>query len=178
MFFTSRTALWISGTWEMKALSEKAGFEWGAAPFPAGPDGKRIVRVNGLADHISAQTKHPNEAWKFVKFIGSKEAQDVLAESGTVFPISKISIPKFINYYKHLGVDPTVFVNEYEAETVTPPVTENYADWVQVWYRTMGFIFSGEMDLQAGLRHIEMIGNPIAERKTVSPHLNKGAYEP
>jgi multiple sugar transport system substrate-binding protein len=178
MFFTSRTALWISGTWEMKTLSDNAGFKWGAAPFPAGPDGKSIVRVNGLADHISAQTKHPNEAWQFVKFIGSKEAQDILAETGTVFPISKTSIPKFINYYKDLGVDPTLFVKQYEGETVTPPVTENYGEWVEVWYRTMGLIFSGEIDLQTGLHRIETIGNPIAARKTVSQHSDKGANEP
>jgi multiple sugar transport system substrate-binding protein len=166
MFITSRTALWVSGSWEMKPLINKAAFKWGVAPFPSGSDNKRIVRINGLADHISAQTKHPNEAWELVKFIGSKEAQDILAETGTVYPIRQDSIPKFTDFYKLLDADPSVFVKEYEGETVLPPVTENYVEWVEVWYRTMGLVFSGEMDLQAGLRRIEVLGAPIISRKT------------
>lgn len=162
MFLSQQTALWITGSWQMIPVKHKAVFPWGIEPFPTGPSNKSVVRINGLADHIYAQTRYKEEAWKFVQFINSKEGQDILGETGTVFPMNEDSIPKFVAYYKEQGIDPTVFVEEFKGDTVTMPVTKNYMEWVKVWYKGIGLIFSGEMDLKEGLRKIASEGNPIA----------------
>lgn len=164
MFLSRQTVLWITGSWQMVPVKQKAGFEWGIKPFPTGPNNKSIVRVNGLADHIYAQTKYKEEAWKIVEFINSKEGQDILSETGSVFPMNPDSIPKFVDYYQGKGVDPSVFVEEFNGDTVTTPVTKNYTEWVQIWYKYMGLIFSGEMDLRTGLAKIASEGNPVANK--------------
>lgn len=161
MFVSGQTVLWITGSWQMMPVKQKASFEWGIAALPNGPGQRRAVRVNGLADHIYAHTPHKDEAWQFVQFILSKDAQDILAETGTVFPVNPQSIPKFVDFYQSRGIDPRAFVQSFNAETVTTPVTKNYAEWVQVWYKNMALIFSGGLDLKTGIRNIEEEGKKI-----------------
>ncbi|GGG19213.1 ABC transporter substrate-binding protein [Paenibacillus abyssi] len=161
MFLSEQTALWVTGSWQIIPIQQKAGFEWGIAQFPAGPNNKRVVRVNGLADHISAQTRYKEEAWAFMKFINSPGSQDILGQTGTVLPMNQDSIGKFVDYYKKQGIDTSVFVEAFNGDTVTMPVTKNYMEWVQIWYKTMGLIFSGQMDLEEGLEKIRTEGNPI-----------------
>ncbi|NRF90363.1 sugar ABC transporter substrate-binding protein [Paenibacillus frigoriresistens] len=163
MFLAKQTALWITGSWQMIPVKNKAEFEWGIEPFPTGPNNKRAVRINGLADHIYAQTKHKEEAWKFVSFINSQVGQDILGKTGTVFPMNQASISRFIAYYKDLGVDPSVFIDEFNGDTVIMPITKNYTEWVQVWFKIMALIYSGEMDLKTGLGNLVKEGNPIAK---------------
>lgn len=163
LFLSKKTALWVTGSWQLIPIKTRASFPWGIAPFPAGPNGKRVVRINGLADHIYVMSKHKEEAWSFVKFINGKEAQDILAETGTVFPMNKESIPKFIDFYKKQGLDPTVFVEEFNGDTVTMPITKNYMEWVRIWFREMGLIFSGGIDLRSGIETVASEGNAIAE---------------
>ncbi len=47
--------------------------------LPAGE--KEAVIIHGLGNVIAANTKHPEEAWKFSKFLGSEEAHIIQAET-------------------------------------------------------------------------------------------------
>lgn len=46
-------------------------------------DGKKSSVIHGLGNVIFAKSEHPEEAWKFVEFLGGKEAMTMQAESGT-----------------------------------------------------------------------------------------------
>ena len=61
--------------------TENAKFEIGFAPLPKGPVGRRTM-FNGLADSIWVGSKHQEEAWKWVKFLASPEAQKIVAVTG------------------------------------------------------------------------------------------------
>jgi multiple sugar transport system substrate-binding protein len=50
---------------------------------------KRAVMIHGLGNVISAKSKHPTQAWQWVKFLGSKQAQQIQAETGTVISAYK-----------------------------------------------------------------------------------------
>ncbi|MEK8225603.1 hypothetical protein NKG05_04980 [Oerskovia sp. M15] len=57
-------------------------------PGPVGPTGERASLFNGVADSISASSKNQDAAWEWVKFLGSTECQDIVAEHAVVFPRS------------------------------------------------------------------------------------------
>ncbi|MFN3650877.1 MAG: extracellular solute-binding protein [Armatimonadota bacterium] len=59
--------------------------DWDLANVPAGPSGKGTM-VAPLAFGVTTQSKHPREAWELVRFLGSEEGQQILAESGLFVP--------------------------------------------------------------------------------------------
>ncbi len=57
------------------------------APLPISPTtGKRASIIHGLANVMYSGTQHPDESWKFLQFLGSKRAEEILASTGTVIP--------------------------------------------------------------------------------------------
>jgi multiple sugar transport system substrate-binding protein len=85
LFAAQKGALALTGSWLVHWFTENCKFEIGFAPLPKGPVGRRTV-INGLADSIWAGSKHQEEAWRWVKFLASPEAQKIVASYGIVFP--------------------------------------------------------------------------------------------
>lgn len=86
MFESGKIAMIYEGSW---AAAEFAGVPYtkanaDVAPLPklAQPGGVS----NGLANVMSAKTQHPDQAWKWLEFLGSKHAADVQAKTGIVIP--------------------------------------------------------------------------------------------
>lgn len=163
-FFSGQVAVWMQGSWMMKPIQDGASFEWGIAPMPAGPEG-RVVRVNGLGDTIYSKTKHPEAAWKFASFISSQKGQDILGETGTVFPGNSDSINKFVDYYKGIGIDPSVFVEEFNAGTTLSPAHANQNEWEAIFVKYSSLSLSGEMDPVEAMKKIQEEGDAIAPAK-------------
>ena len=72
-FEQGKVALYIDGTWRTPSLKKNApDLRFGVAPLPRG------VRPMSVSSScfwgVSSQTKHPDAAWKLVKFLSSKEA--------------------------------------------------------------------------------------------------------
>jgi len=63
-------------------------YRWGLVLNPTGPAGK-FSRYTGDCWCISRYTKHPEEAWEFVKFLASPEGEKVFAKSGRAIPARK-----------------------------------------------------------------------------------------
>lgn len=55
---------------------------FGVAVLPASNDGGRASIFNGLGNAIAHNTKHPEEAWKWVEYLGSQEGQTRQTELG------------------------------------------------------------------------------------------------
>ncbi|MER7243330.1 sugar ABC transporter substrate-binding protein [Kribbella sp. NPDC000426] len=88
MLTSGKVAMRYCGSWEPEEIAAvpygKANID--VAPLPAGPDGNRKYYSNGLANSISAKTKHPKQAWEFAQFLGSERAAEIQAKTGTVIP--------------------------------------------------------------------------------------------
>ncbi|WP_410793191.1 ABC transporter substrate-binding protein [Kribbella sp. C-35] len=88
MLTSGKVAMRYCGSWEPEEIAAvpygKANI--GIAPLPAGPDGNRNYYSNGLANSMSAKTKHPDQAWEFLQFLGSDRAAEIQAKTGTVIP--------------------------------------------------------------------------------------------
>ena len=62
------------------------GINTGIAPTPIGPVGHRASMYNGLADSIWAGSDNQANAWKWVKFLGSADCQNIVGDAAVVFP--------------------------------------------------------------------------------------------
>jgi multiple sugar transport system substrate-binding protein len=91
MLTSGKVAMRYCGSWEPEELATvpygKANLD--VAPLPKGPAGNRDFYSNGLANVIAAKTKYPRQAWEFVQFLGSKQAAQIQAKTGTVIPAFK-----------------------------------------------------------------------------------------
>ena len=67
---------------------------------------------NGLADSIWVGSKHQEEAWKWVKFLGSEEGQKIIAEHGVVFPAIKSAAEQAQQVMSKKGADVSPFLKE------------------------------------------------------------------
>ncbi len=79
-------------------------FEWDVAPLPANKKRANLGLV--LMYAISSQTKHPEEAYRFTRFLAGEKAQKILAESGMAVPVlrSVAESPAFIGEGKRASM--------------------------------------------------------------------------
>ena len=84
MLTSGKVAMMYCGSWEPNILVQvpygKTNLD--VAPLPKGPEGNRDFYSNGLGNVIEAKTKHPQEAWQFLQFLGSKQAAQIQAKTG------------------------------------------------------------------------------------------------
>lgn len=118
----------VEGSWNISTIANATKLPIQVAPTPIGPDGHRASVMNGLADSIWVGTKHPKESWRWVKYLGSAQCQDVIAEQGTVFPAISSSSKKAIKTFEDMGFDARAFsVHIEEGTTVPSPVVDRWA---------------------------------------------------
>lgn len=86
-FMTGRVAMFISGPWAMPPLNE-AGVDYDIAHMPSGPGG-RGTRVTWDSLMMFAGSKKKAWAWKFIHFVASQQAQEIVAEYQRSVPALK-----------------------------------------------------------------------------------------
>ncbi len=66
------------GSWNLGSFAdnEYMAKNFDVTVLPSSNDGKRATIFNGLGNAISAKTEHPQEAWKWVEYLSSKEGQE------------------------------------------------------------------------------------------------------
>lgn len=82
LFSSGKIGMMLDGPW--MAPEYKKNPDLNVTVLPKGKT--RAVAIHGLSNVIAANTKHKDAAWKFVQFLGSKEAAEVYAKTGTVIP--------------------------------------------------------------------------------------------
>jgi multiple sugar transport system substrate-binding protein len=82
LFNSGKVAMMFDGPWMVPEYKQNPDLN--VAVVPKGK--QRAVAIHGLSNVIAANTEHKEAAWKFVQFLGSKEAAEVFAKTGTVIP--------------------------------------------------------------------------------------------
>lgn len=98
-FLAGKVAMIIGGGWNFQAYSQAATFRWGAAAVPY-TEGRQVsIYVDPW--NIYKGTKHPDEAWEFLKFISDpKGAGRAYADTTGVPPIHQDLLQP---WYKLMG---------------------------------------------------------------------------
>lgn len=145
-------ALVPNGSWMTGYVfgSGNETFTPAVAPTPTGPNGERASMLNGLADNISAAAEDPDAAWEWVKYLGSTECQDTVAEAAVVFPAIKSSTEKAVAAFQENGINVEAFTNHVENDTtVLFPITDNKSDVNAILTPVMESIMSGQSGTDA-----------------------------
>src|SRR3954468_8754881 len=86
-FEQGKAAMEANGSW-LLADDQAAGIDLGIAPLPKGPAGQ-ATSINPTGAVVYANTKNPDAAWEFVKYLASPAAQTKLMELRASLPANK-----------------------------------------------------------------------------------------
>ncbi len=151
MFQARQGALGLDGSWMIGAYVS-SDFEVGFARLPIGPEGRKSM-FNGLADSIWVGTDHVEESWEWVKFLGSAECQQIVGETGVVFPAIPAAIEASLNVRAENGIDVTAFTDQATEEggTFLFPITDFGGEIATIMTETMDAIALGEVEASEAL---------------------------
>jgi multiple sugar transport system substrate-binding protein len=133
LFAAGKGAMALTGSWMINWYVDNAKFDKGFAPLPKGPNGRKSM-FNGLADSIWVGSKHKEEAWKWVKFLGSEEGQTIIAGYGVVFPAVRSAAEKAEQVMSKKGMDVSPFLEEATDQhgTFLFPIADHAADVLRI----------------------------------------------
>jgi multiple sugar transport system substrate-binding protein len=86
-FEQGQAAMESNGSW-LVATHQAAGIDFGIAPLPKGPAGQ-ATSINPTGAVVYKNTKSPDAAWEFVKYLASPEAQTKIMELKASLPANK-----------------------------------------------------------------------------------------
>ncbi|WP_349426070.1 sugar ABC transporter substrate-binding protein [Microbacterium sp. LWS13-1.2] len=128
-YLAGRYALVTDGSWMNGSYLGQSDVPTQVAPTPVGPSGQRGSVFNGLSDAIWAGTDQPDEAWEWVKYLGSTACQDVVAKDAVVFPAIKTSTEIATAAFAEKGWDISGFtVQVDDGTTALLPIADHWSE--------------------------------------------------
>lgn len=122
-FASRRLAMAIDGSWSLPNYKNLfKNIDWAFAPLPAGPD-KPATIVGGEYLSIFKQSKNPDAAWRFIKWITTPEVQAFWSMKSGYLPI-RHAVLKDPEFQKYLNENPNfkVFVDQMEVGYAMKPI--------------------------------------------------------
>jgi multiple sugar transport system substrate-binding protein len=113
----------MDGPWNLPRYKDLLkNLDWAFAPLPEGPK-KPATVVGGEYLAIFKQSKNPDAAWQFLKWLISPEVQAFWAMQSGYLPIrhAVLDVPEFQQYLKE-NPNFAVFVNQMEVAHVQRPI--------------------------------------------------------
>jgi multiple sugar transport system substrate-binding protein len=149
MFESGKVAMMYAGSWRAIefAQNEYTKDKVDVSVLPQGKE--RATVIHGLGNVIYANTKYPKESWEFVKFLGSKEAADIQAKTGTVIPAYNGTQDTWVkstpNFHLQAYIDELAYAKPY-------PVSKNTAAWNDAELKMLIPVWSGQQSADAGCK--------------------------
>ncbi len=157
-FLQGKIALFQSGIYNLKNVSDGAKFDWGIAPMPAGPKGAVSV-VNSVAVVGNAKTKNAEATKKVLQWMGSAEGANFVGSSGAALPAVKGAQSAFADYWKSKNVDPSQFAKQGQLPSILAPAGNNWDAAYGAWKPTFDQIFLGQTPVADGLAKAQTAAN-------------------
>lgn len=113
-FASQHLAMVLDGPWNLPRYREMKNVDWAVAPLPAGP-AKRATYLAGEHLAIFKQSKHPQAAWTFVRWILQPETQAMFSMKSGYLPVRR-SVLHRQDYQNFLANDPALkaFVDQMQ----------------------------------------------------------------
>ncbi len=147
-FNNGQAAMAISGPWELNRMAEDADFEWGVALLPTESEGsQRASALGGFDWGITAQTQHPDEAFRLLEFFYSQEHR-FFPEFSSIPARSDIALPPTGVELKDAALE--VFQEQLKYAAPRGP----HPEWQKISkaiYDAMQAALTGQMTAQAAL---------------------------
>jgi multiple sugar transport system substrate-binding protein len=160
LFPQGKAAMIYYGQWMLQPFA-KLPFKLGVAPVPAGPKGSSL-QVGGLNYAIWAGTKHPQEAWEFVKFMSGSEAMEIQAQAGVIIPALTSSQATWAKSYPNLDLQGAFLdMMQYGRR----PAFVGW-DWNNEVNKVLTDVWSGNIPIDQGCKAATDAGNAALNKRT------------
>ncbi|PZA05867.1 MULTISPECIES: sugar ABC transporter substrate-binding protein [unclassified Meiothermus] len=165
LFTSGKVAMLPHGSWMIKWFKDNAKFDVGFALLPIGPNGRKSM-FNGLADSIWTGSKKQEQAWKWVKFLGSPACQNIVGSYGVVFPAIKSGVDAALQAHKKNGLDVSAFttIANTKGATFLFPITDYASEISSIMSAAMDSIFLGKAKAADALKEANAKVNALFKR--------------
>ncbi|MDR7079485.1 multiple sugar transport system substrate-binding protein [Neobacillus niacini] len=157
MFMSGKLAMTFDGSWRVAVFKDNPDLD--VAPLPQGKE--RAVTIHGLANVISAKTKNQEAAWTFVKYLGSKDAAQVFAETGTVIPALNGMQEAWLESVPTMNLQ--VFIDALEYSHPLPNIEQTSALWAEET-NILKKAFSGEISVEDAAKELAASADKILNK--------------
>lgn len=151
-FENQGVAMVTYGYWWVANYRKAARFRWDVAPIPKAKERVGLAWYSGFA--IPKGARHVNEAWEFVRWLVSEEANRAIAPLGVALPamIKVATSPVFLE-----SVPPrnNRAWFQFAADVRTPPYNERFEEMQnQIMYPELNRVWRGEESVQQAVSRI------------------------
>jgi multiple sugar transport system substrate-binding protein len=147
-FLAGVAAMTTIGHWVVPGYSD-VKFKWDVAPMPKGPAGQ-ATSVNSAGFVVAKDSKSPDAAFEFLKYVLSEPAQKRLAELGFACPVLKSVAESDAFLKQSTPINHKVFLDSL-AFAHMKPVFKGYDEWSSAIGDGMAPIWTGEAELDPTL---------------------------
>jgi len=163
LFESGKVAMMFAGSWMQIEFNQNEYTTDKVDVTVLPQDKQRGVVIHGLGNVIAQNTKHPDVAWEFLKFLGSEEANVIQAETGTVIPAYEGTQQTWIDSNPKFNLQ--VFIDMTEYAIPNPASIETRA-WQQIETDILTKAWAGELDIEeAAKQAAEGIEGILAKEK-------------
>lgn len=162
LFATGRVAVMLTNPSAVNQFRTIEAFRWDVGTIPLGRADRRGTGGGGTGWASAAGTKHPNEAWLFLKYITTEQAQLDEVAVGATTP-SRISV-----VYSEAFLDPTkppknsIAFAQAQEFVVRDPVHVNWPEIFQrIYAPNMDLLWSGAEDAATVGAKIKQEADPL-----------------
>ncbi|RUS46046.1 sugar ABC transporter substrate-binding protein [Cohnella sp. AR92] len=158
-----KVAMGYFGSWNLSGFTEN---EYMAKNFDVAvlPKKEKQASIyNGLGNAIAYNTKHPDEAWKFVEYLSSKQGQERQAELGVAISAYKGAADLWVSSNKTFNIKAFVDMVDYG---VIRPYSNTTAVWEDKAYEALGPAFTGKVTVEEAAKNAAKVMNEsLAQEK-------------
>jgi multiple sugar transport system substrate-binding protein len=148
LFLSGNIAMLYAGSWLGVSFADSdlaRNGDLGVAELPAGPV-DNASSTSSLGNMIAAGGANTEAAYRFVEFLGSKEAADIYTQSGIALSAYPEFDSNFVNYFE--GKFDAQPISDQIANVFAVPVSINSSVWMRAINDNLGPVFSGQRSLE------------------------------
>ena len=165
LFLAGRVAMVPAGAWMTGHFQQHAKFRYAWVPLPVGPNGQRASMVNSLALSVWSGSKHREAAWRWVRYVGSRECQAQIAQQGVVYPAIRGLGAVAAGVQRGRGVDTQAFIDAAQGLTFAAPVVPRSAEINDVMNSALESVLSGRMPPEVALPQAAQRARALARER-------------
>lgn len=162
-FLSGRMATFQSGTYNLAQIAEQAGFRWGVAMLPIGPEG-RISVTNGIVAAGNPASRHPDAVREVLAWLGSTAGNEYVGRRGAAIPAVLAAQQVYFDYWAAKGVDVSPFFRVLDGPRIAAPGGAGFAAGYQAITPYFDEMFLGRTPVPDALAAAQQAANTAASR--------------
>lgn len=162
LFASGKVAMMYAGSWMTIKFnnSENIAGKYDVEILPKME--KRATVLHGMSNVMYKDTEHPEETWKFMKYLSGVEAGQYLAKEGALLPAHEEALPAYHESDSELNLE--AFTKQAEYSEMYP-TSEDTMAWLKLQQEYMAKAWSGEMSVKEACEELAVEMNKVLENE-------------